>query len=119
CVSQGAYLCTGNHDWSDPAFGLIVKPITLGDGSWVGARAVIAPGVELGECAVAAAGSVVARPIPPYEVHSGNPASFRCVRHFVTMDGVAPETPTDRSFTSGLPSVGPGAPSSRRRSRAL
>ncbi len=38
CVSQGAYLCTGNHDWSDPRFGLIVKPITLGDGSWVGAR---------------------------------------------------------------------------------
>jgi putative colanic acid biosynthesis acetyltransferase WcaF len=27
CISQGAYLCTGNHDWSDPAFGLIVRPI--------------------------------------------------------------------------------------------
>ena len=27
CVSQGAYLCTGNHDWSDPAFALITKPV--------------------------------------------------------------------------------------------
>ena len=32
CLSQGAYFCTGNHDWSDPKFGLIVKSITLGDG---------------------------------------------------------------------------------------
>lgn len=76
CVSQGAYLCTGNHDWSDPAFGLIVKPITLRDGSWVGARAVVCPGVTLHECAVAAAGSVVTQDIPAYEIHAGNPARF-------------------------------------------
>src|SRR5579859_3880583 len=31
CISQGAYLCTGNHDWSDPAFGLRVQEITIGD----------------------------------------------------------------------------------------
>lgn len=76
CVSQGAYLCTGNHDWSDPGFGLVVSPITLRDGSWVGARAVVCPGVTLNECAVAAAGSVVTRDIPPYEIHAGNPARF-------------------------------------------
>jgi putative colanic acid biosynthesis acetyltransferase WcaF len=76
CVSQGAYLCTGNHDWSDPAFPLTVKPITLADGSWVGARTVVCPGVTLNECAVAAAGSVVTKDIPPYEIHAGNPARF-------------------------------------------
>jgi len=76
CVSQGAYLCTGNHDWSDPAFGLIVKPISIGAGAWVGAKALIAPGVSLGEGAVAAAGSVVTHSIPAYEVHGGNPAQF-------------------------------------------
>lgn len=76
CVSQGAYLCTGNHDWSDPAFALIVKPIALGDGSWVGARALLVPGVSLGEGAVAAAGSVVTRDVPAWEVHAGNPAVF-------------------------------------------
>lgn len=76
CLSQGAYLCTGNHDWSDPAFGLIVKPIFIHDGAWVGAKAFLAPGVVLGEGAVAAAGSVVTRDIPSFEVHAGNPASF-------------------------------------------
>jgi putative colanic acid biosynthesis acetyltransferase WcaF len=76
CISQAAYLCTGNHDWKDPAFGLIVQNITLGDGSWVGAKALICPGVEFGECAVAAAGSVVTRSIPAYEVHGGNPATL-------------------------------------------
>jgi len=76
CISQGAYLCTGNHDWRDPRFGLRTKPIELRDGAWVGARSVICPGVTLGECAIAAAGSVVTKDIPPYEIHAGNPAQF-------------------------------------------
>ena len=76
CISQAAYLCTGNHDWSDGSFGLIVKPITLRDGSWVGAKCIIGPGVEFGECAIAAAGSVVTKSIPEYEIHAGNPARF-------------------------------------------
>ncbi len=76
CISQGAYLCTGNHDWSDPAFGLIVKPIEIGNGAWIGAKAILAPGAGAGECAVVAAGSVVSRPVPPFEVHAGNPAVF-------------------------------------------
>lgn len=76
CISQGAYLCTGNHDWSDPAFGLITKPIELHGGSWVGARATITPGVVLREGAIAGAGSVVSRTIPPFEIHSGNPATL-------------------------------------------
>jgi putative colanic acid biosynthesis acetyltransferase WcaF len=76
CVSQGAYLCTGNHDWSDPAFGLVVRPIVLRDGAWVGAMAVLCPGVRLGECAVAATGSVVTKDIPNFEIHGGNPARF-------------------------------------------
>ena len=76
CISQGAYLCTGNHDWSDPAFGLVLKGIKLMDGSWVGAKTVVTPGVELGKCAIAAAGSVVTKSIPSFEIHSGNPTSF-------------------------------------------
>lgn len=82
CISQGAYLCTGNHNWSDPAFGLMVDPIVLNDGSWVGAKAFIAPGVTLGECAIAAAGSVVNKNIPDFEVHAGNPAQFIRRRRF-------------------------------------
>lgn len=76
CVSQGVYFCTGNHDWTDPSFALVVKPITLRDGSWAGAKTVLAPGAVLGQCAIAAAGAVVMREIPAYEIYAGNPASF-------------------------------------------
>ena len=82
CISQGAYLCTGNHDWSDPAFGLVVKPITVADGAWVGAKSVITPGVQIGKCGIAAAGSVVTKDILPYEIHAGNPAQFTRQRVF-------------------------------------
>jgi putative colanic acid biosynthesis acetyltransferase WcaF len=75
CISQGAYLCTGNHNWSDPAFALRVLPILLRAGSWVGARGVVCPGVEFGEGAVAAAGSVVMKSLPPWTIHAGNPAT--------------------------------------------
>jgi len=76
CISQSVYLCTGNHNWSDPAFGLIVVPIVIGDGAWIGARSVVGPGVRIGECAIAQAGSVVTKEIPAFEIHGGNPAHF-------------------------------------------
>jgi putative colanic acid biosynthesis acetyltransferase WcaF len=76
CLSQGAYLCTGNHDWSDQLFSLQALPIGLEDGCWVGARAMICPGVTIGQSGVAAAGSVVTKSIPAFEIHAGNPAHF-------------------------------------------
>lgn len=75
CISQGVYLCTGNHDWSDPAFGLIIEPISIGEQSWVGAFSIICPGVNVGEGAVIAAGSVVTKDAKCWMIHSGNPAS--------------------------------------------
>ena len=80
CISQGAYLCTGNHDWSDPAFGYRLGPILLESGSWVGARALVGPGVTLGRSAVLTAGSVAYRSIPAEEIHSGSPAYFTKTR---------------------------------------
>ena len=76
CVSQAAYLCTGNHDWSTPNMKLFRRPIVLEDGSWVGARATVCPGVTLHAGAVAAAGSVVLKDIPAYEIWGGNPAVY-------------------------------------------
>ena len=76
CLSQGAYLCTGNHDWSDPKFGLIVRPIELADGSWAGAKSILLPGARLGEGAIAAAGSVVSGSVPAWQIFAGNPAVF-------------------------------------------
>jgi putative colanic acid biosynthesis acetyltransferase WcaF len=83
-VSQGVYLCTGNHDWTDPAFGLVLKPITIDTCAWVGARATVCPGVTVGEGAVVAVGGVVARNVPPYEVHAGNPAVVVRVRRILS-----------------------------------
>lgn len=82
CISQGVYLCTGNHDWSDPGFGLRCGPICLESGCWVGARSVICPGVTIHTHAVAAAGSVITRDVPAWEIHSGNPAVFQRKRKF-------------------------------------
>jgi putative colanic acid biosynthesis acetyltransferase WcaF len=79
CLSQGSYVCTGNHDWSDEAFSLITREVRIEDGCWVGARAMVLPGVTLHTGSIAAAGSVITRNIPAHEVHAGNPARF--VRH--------------------------------------
>jgi putative colanic acid biosynthesis acetyltransferase WcaF len=76
CLSQGAYLCTGNHDWSTPNMRLFRKPIRCEQGSWVGARTLVCAGVTLGAGAIAAAGSVITTDLPPMEVHAGNPARF-------------------------------------------
>jgi putative colanic acid biosynthesis acetyltransferase WcaF len=74
CVSQGAYLCTGNHDWSDPSFGLFVKQIVVEDGAWLGARSTVLPGVTIATHSVISAGSVIADNTEPYTIYSGNPA---------------------------------------------
>jgi putative colanic acid biosynthesis acetyltransferase WcaF len=76
CVSQAAYLCTGNHDWSDPAFGLKLGPIEIMDGAWVGARSTLLPGSTLEIGAVVTAGSVIGGTVPTNEIFGGNPAVY-------------------------------------------
>jgi len=51
-----------------------IFPIHIGDGSWIGANAVITAGVQIGKQCVVAAGSVVTKNVPPYSVVAGNPA---------------------------------------------
>jgi len=48
----------------------------LGDGCWIGMRAMIMPGVKIGEGAVVAANSVVTKDVPPYGVVGGSPATL-------------------------------------------
>lgn len=81
CLSQGCYLCTGNHDWSDVTFRLRAEAIVIENFAWVGAKAVIGPGVVVGEGAFLTLGTVAGKTVPPYEIHSGNPARFVRVRH--------------------------------------
>ncbi len=74
CVSQGAYLCTGGHNYARPSFDLVIGPITVQDQAWVGAKAVLLPGVTVGAGAVVAAGAVVTKDVPPRMIVAGNPA---------------------------------------------
>jgi putative colanic acid biosynthesis acetyltransferase WcaF len=74
CLSQGAYLCTGNHDFRSPGFDLLLGPISIGSGAWIAARAVLAPGTQVGPGAVVALGAVVSGTVPPGAIVSGNPA---------------------------------------------
>ena len=74
CISQGAMLLTGNHNYSKPAFDLMVKPIALEDGAWIGAKAVVCPGVIVQSHAVLIVGSIATKNLDPYGVYQGNPA---------------------------------------------
>ena len=73
-VAQEAYLCTGTHDFNDPSLQLTTKPITIGINAFVGARAMILPGVRIGERAIVGAMSVVSKDVPDYQIVAGNPA---------------------------------------------
>jgi len=80
CVSQRAFLCTGNHDFRDEKFSFRSAPITIGDGAWVGASVLVGPGVEIGDEAVVTAGSAVLKSLPAGMVCGGSPAEVRSRR---------------------------------------
>jgi putative colanic acid biosynthesis acetyltransferase WcaF len=74
CISQGAMLLTGNHDYKKISFDLILKPITLEDGVWIGAKSIVCPGVICFTHSILTAGSIATHSIEPYSVYQGNPA---------------------------------------------
>ncbi|WP_347159292.1 WcaF family extracellular polysaccharide biosynthesis acetyltransferase [Pontibacter chitinilyticus] len=73
-LSQGAMLLTGSHDYKKATFDLLVGEIVLEEGSWVGAKAIVCPGVTCGAHSVLAAGSVATKDLEPYTIYQGNPA---------------------------------------------
>ena len=75
CLSQGAFLLCGNHNYKSQAFDLIVKPISLEQGSWIGAKSIVGPGVTVGSHAVLSLGSVASDDLEPYGIYRGNPAT--------------------------------------------
>ena len=74
CISQGALLLTGNHNYKKKTFDLMVGRITLSDGAWIGAKSVVCPGVTCGSHSVLAVGSVAVKDLKPYFIYQGNPA---------------------------------------------
>jgi putative colanic acid biosynthesis acetyltransferase WcaF len=73
-ISQEAYICGATHAYDDPAFPLLAFPIAVCDHAWVCARATVQPGVQVGEGAVLALGSVATRDLEPWTVYGGVPA---------------------------------------------
>ena len=74
CISQGAMLLCGNHDYKRPTFDLMVKPIVIEDGAWVGAQSTVCPGVTMHSHSVLAVGSIVSKDLVPFSIYRGNPA---------------------------------------------
>lgn len=74
CLSQGAFLLCGNHDYKKTTFDLIIGNITLKKGSWIGAKTVVCPGVTVNENAVLTVGSVASQDLPANCICKGSPA---------------------------------------------
>jgi putative colanic acid biosynthesis acetyltransferase WcaF len=72
-VSQGAHLCAGTHDYNQPGFPLITKPIQIGDFAWIAAEAFMHPGITVGEGCVIGARSVVTKDMPSWMICAGHP----------------------------------------------
>ncbi|MDR3075392.1 MAG: sugar O-acetyltransferase [Candidatus Methanoplasma sp.] len=76
-IGPGTKIVTAKHpldagkraDWS-----VTCAPVNIGDDVWIGAGAVILPGVSVGARSVIGAGSVVTKDVPPDTIVAGNPA---------------------------------------------
>ena len=76
-ISQYSYLCTAGHDTTIPnnsERGLVVAAISIGKNAWIGTRAFIGMGVEVGEDAVVGATASVYKDVEPHTIVGGNPA---------------------------------------------
>ena len=74
CLSQGAMLLTGNHDYKKSSFDLITGKINLEEGAWVGAQSIVCPGITMGSHSVLAVNSVLSKNSEDFGIYQGNPA---------------------------------------------
>lgn len=74
CISQGAVILTGNHNYKKSSFDLITGEVILRDGVWIGACAIINLGITAHSHSVLAGGSVATKNLDAYSVYQGNPA---------------------------------------------
>jgi acetyltransferase-like isoleucine patch superfamily enzyme len=78
-LAQGITVTALNHNFADKNLrideqGVSTSPVTIGDDIWIGANAVILPGVTIGNHSVVAAGAVVTKDVPPHSLVAGVPA---------------------------------------------
>jgi len=73
-ISPGVVILTADHNFQDPQFPVETRPVTIHDHVWIGAGAMVMPGVTIGRGAVIAAGAVVTRDVAPLTIVGGVPA---------------------------------------------
>jgi maltose O-acetyltransferase len=73
-ISIQALILTLEHDLAVTDFGGIGGPVTIGDRVFIGARAIVLPGISIGEGAAVAAGAIVTKDVEPYTIVAGVPA---------------------------------------------
>jgi putative colanic acid biosynthesis acetyltransferase WcaF len=73
-ISREVCVLTAEHEPDSPDFEAALAPVRFGRRSWIATRAVVLPGVCIGEAAVVAAGAVVTGDVDPYTVVGGIPA---------------------------------------------
>ena len=79
-LAQSITVTALNHNFANPNLrideqGVSTNPVTIGDDIWIGANAVILPGVKIGNHSVVAAGAVVTKDVPPHSLVAGVPAT--------------------------------------------
>lgn len=77
-IAQETYLCTATHDFKDPNFQLLTSKIIVQKDAFIGVRALVMPGITIGEGAIVGAMSVVTKNIPSNETFAGIPAKVLC-----------------------------------------
>jgi acetyltransferase-like isoleucine patch superfamily enzyme len=80
-LAQGIIVTALNHNFAEKdrridEQGVSTVPVTIGDDIWIGANAVILPGVTIGNHSVVAAGAVVTKDVPPHSLVAGVPAKI-------------------------------------------
>lgn len=73
-ISSEVMVLTATHDPQSPTFAGVNAAVTIEDFAWIGARALILPGVRIGRAAVVAAGAVVTADVPAQAIVGGVPA---------------------------------------------
>lgn len=76
CISQRAFLCGGNHDYRKVEMPYRNGPITLEQGSWVGANVFVGPNVIIRTNSIITAGSVITQTSEKNGIYRGNPAQL-------------------------------------------
>ncbi|MBI4947871.1 MAG: colanic acid biosynthesis acetyltransferase WcaF [Bacteroidetes bacterium] len=74
CISQGALLLCGNHNYKKSTFDLMIGKIILEDGVWLGAKSIVCGGVTCKSHAVLSVDSVAVSDLEAYSIYQGNPA---------------------------------------------